>query len=254
MTTRSLMGAALAAVMLLGSSKAHAVLPPAKELLAGFASKQALDTTKPVPLTGTAVVQTRPDAAPVTARFTLESTGPGNCTARVDLPDGTSQAALSGGQVTTSGPSLPALEALVALGCPLSSLKGVPAARAETQLAQTAKAWGVNTSVVSLSLMGRRPSWVIGAKSRDLTRPQIWLDKERSRPVRIIATRDGTLWDVRYGDPASIATDRNHARVTEVWRDGRRQLAVRLMTAATLAPQPSESDVTDELAPTTTED
>ncbi len=67
---------------------------------------------------------------------------------------------------------------------------------------------GIDHRVVSLSRLGKRIAYVIGAGPRDLTKPQLWFDKELLLPIRLIEmdkvskeTTDTHL--IGYGSPTT---------------------------------------------------
>ncbi|MEO1335510.1 MAG: hypothetical protein AAFV29_07685 [Myxococcota bacterium] len=83
------------------------------------------------------------------------------------------------------------------------------------------KSLGVNTSVVSIGRQGRRLVFIIGAKSNDLNRPQLWLDKELMVPVRLIGfDRNRTRIETRWLGFASPLTRPYFPRRIETWVNG----------------------------------
>src|SRR5690606_10704952 len=158
-----------------------------------YAAAQALDKTVSRPLVGRAVVEDGGQQRHVQAQVQLKF--PGECALTLELPERPATARTAGGRVTTEGANVPALEALAALGCPLATLKTVPAQQAEATLARMAKSLGVNTRVVSLRRINGRTAWVIGARALDESSPQMWFDKQTQRPVRVIASHGGATWD-----------------------------------------------------------
>lgn len=222
-------------VVLLIASQGHAYIIGARSVFRRFAEKQALDRVKSGVLTGRAVLPEaggREREVPVV----FEVSVPGGCRVKLELPEGDSVAVLDHGKLSHEGVEVPGLAALVALGCPLATMKNAPAADAEISLMRMAGGLGVDVKLVALSRLGRRPAYVIGARARDLERAQIWFDKETTRPLRVIARHGGEVWDVRYDDPVSRATGRVHPRISEVWLHGERVLALRLMSAGAAAP------------------
>lgn len=230
---------ALAAVVLWGA-QAHAYLIPAESVFNRFAAKQALEKVEEAPLTGRAVVDSNDGQKRVQARVQVRY--PGECELTLEFPESEARAHLAHGNVSVEGTPVPALEALAALGCPLATMKTVPAHEAEKSLQSMAKRLGVDTSVVALRRLNGRTAWVVGAKPLDETSPQLWFDKQTQRPVRIIARHAGTLWDVRYEDVRSRATGRRHPRIAEVWQGDTRVLSLRLMTAIDEPPAEEEPD------------
>jgi hypothetical protein len=198
---------------------------------------QATDKAGPASLVGTAWLPSG-EAAVV-----LELGTPG-CRYRLTGAGGESSASLSGGKVAESGAPMPELAALTALSCPLLALRGLPAADAEAQAGRVASQLGVNLAVVALSRADRKVAVVVGAKPGERERPQLWIDKETGRVLRISGRVAGQLWEARFLDAGSLATGRRAPRGIELWRAGERRLVVRLMTAQAEPPHqaPAASD------------
>lgn len=219
-----------AGLVLYGAGGVHAYIIGAKSVFRRFAERQALDRASSGALIGRAGV-VGAGGPEREAPVRIETTLPSRCELTLELPDGTTTGGFSGGRVTTSGPELPAVTAYLALGCPIATLKNVPAGDAETAVTRYATALGVDLATVSLSRLGRRPAYVVGARPQERDKAQLWFDKETSRPLRVIAKYQGELWDVRFEDPASPATGRRHPRIVQVYKGGQRQLGLRLMAA-----------------------
>lgn len=229
------------------AAPALAFVPGAEVVFGRFAEKQAADRTESGALKGRAWVPAVFGGGEAEVLATADIRLPGACGVRLELPDGATAAHLADGKVRTEGTRQAALAAAVALGCPLSTLSRVPAEQAEATLKRIARSLEVDTKVVSLSLFHRRPAYVVGAKPRQIGRPQIWFEKKSSRPTRVIASYEGQLWDVRLIDPASPTTGRRQPRMVEVWQGGERVLAVRFTGTGTgSADAPEDMDVTDE--------
>jgi hypothetical protein len=152
---------------------------------------------------------------------------PGRCAITVHAPTGV--AADSGttsnnsSRVKVVGPELASLKAQAALGCPL--LEGD--ALVLTSLLQY---WGVETATVSLQRFSGIPFpnmvYAIGAKPRDLAKPQLWITKEFEKkedisPVRIIARVDGKLYDVQLRDYMAHETNEWHPREIDIFESGK---------------------------------
>lgn len=196
-----------------------------------FAQVEALDRVTPGPLVGRARVGG--STTDLTARLELSKT---SCKSQVDLPGEKAVSTFAGGHVETEGTALPALEAFTALACPLLTLHDIPADEAEKAVQVFAKSIGVDYAVSSLSQLDGRVGLVVGARAHQLQRPQIWFDKVTSRPSRVIASHGGKLWDIRFLDGASIATNRQAPRVTAVWQGTEKHLEVHWMAVNPKAP------------------
>lgn len=222
---------AVLALAVLLAADAAAYVPGARSIFRRFSERQAGDQVKSGDLVGRAVAPDGSGGARV-ASVRASVTFPGACRIRLEHADASEQAAFDPkAGLTTEGTPPAALTALAELGCPLATLKGVPASEAEARVAKVAQELGIDTKVVSLSLLGTRPAYVVGAKPRDLSRPQLWIDKETHRLIRVVGRHGGAMWDVRFQNPASVATAHRLARVVEVYRGPERQLGMRLMSA-----------------------
>jgi len=235
------------AVALLAPTLADAYLLNSRAVFRRFAERQALDHAKPGTLVGRALVQEPvPNGREKDVPVKVDVAFPAACTARLELPDGVSQVSVAKGKLSSEGAEFPALQAYAALGCPLATLKNMPASDAEVTLVRVAGTLGVDQATVTLSRLGRRAAWVVGAKPQELQKPQLWFDKETSRPIRVIAKWGGQTWDIRFDDPAAIATGGRHPRVVEVWLGAQRQLAMRLMAGELGAARAADSELEDE--------
>lgn len=101
--------------------------------------------------------------------------------------------------------------------------------RAERQLS-VLSTLGVDVARVSLSRYEGRPAYVVGALPWEDTRPQVWLDKETTLPVRsILYTRGGQVGDridTHYLDWGSGAAGNWLPRVIESYAGDRLRLRV----------------------------
>lgn len=194
-----------------------------------FAEKQAQDKPESGALVGRVTFDD--PAGPTTAPIRAEVRFPGSCRFLLETADGTAQVSHADGALQVDEAIPPALAAVAALGCPFATLRGVPAQQASRQVKRLVEKLGVDLKTVSLSHLDRRAAWVVGARPTQLDRPQVWFDKSRNRVMRVIAQFDGRTWDVRFTQPASIATAHRLPRVIEVHEQGERRLAMRLMTS-----------------------
>lgn len=236
-----------AVALSLFAAQAHAYVIPARSVFQRFASSQAQDKSGSTPLTGRAAVSDKGELQRVRAQ--VDVTFPSECKITLEM-ERTVSASIAKGRVAGQGPSLPALDALVALGCPLSTLKSVPARTAESSIAAIAKSLGVNTRIVSMQQLQGRTAWVVGARPLDVSSPQIWFDKRTNRPMRVIGRHADATWDIRYAGVRSVATARKQPRRTEVWQGNELRLTMNLMTAFEESPE----DEPDEPANDVSED
>jgi hypothetical protein len=210
----------------LGGGPAEAVVPGARTIVRKYAEVQALEHVAPSQLTGQARLPGRPEDLALTMDIAAKT-----CRAQVQTPQGTTLVSLGSGKITIAGPPLPALEAFAALACPFFWFRNVPAADASSTMLRMASSMGVDLNVTSLSRTAGRVGYVIGAAPRDLRSPQIWFDQATGRPLRVIAFHAGLLWDIRFSDAESIATNRLAPRVVDIWAGRERQLEMHLVAA-----------------------
>jgi hypothetical protein len=84
------------------------------------------------------------------------------------------------------------------------------------------KAYNIDDNVVSLSRLGHRVAYVIGAKPWEKEKPQIWIDKSLRVPIRLIEVDPKTksITDTRYLEYGSGQTGEWYPRRIEIWKDG----------------------------------
>lgn len=191
-----------------------------------FAEQQAGDRAGAAMLVGRATVG---PAARLELPASLDLGGQA-CKWKLELAEGSATASLSGGKVSEEGPAMPALAALATLACPWLAIRALPADEADAVIGKQLTALGAAASTSSLARADRRVAVVIGARAGDRSRPQLWLDQETGRPVRVLGKVASQLWEARLLEPASIATGRRAPRVVEIWRGAERKLQIRLMT------------------------
>ncbi|MEO1174293.1 MAG: hypothetical protein AAFX94_19910 [Myxococcota bacterium] len=111
-------------------------------------------------------------------------------------------------------------EMLAALLMPRGADNGSKA----TRLISLLRGIGVNTKVTSLGIYGddvRNTAYIIGARSWETDKPQLWIDRESFQPVRLVMNADGILHESRfigYGSPAGGAW---FPETIENYRDGK---------------------------------
>lgn len=213
----------------LGAAPLAAYVIGAEAVFKRFGDKQAADA----PVSGAVIGQATisgPNPAPQPILIQVNS--PGDCELVLD-PEGADLrgANVKGGlKVDAELPN--SLAAFAALGCPFTAFRGIKnSANAQQRIRRLAEDLGVNLKRVSLSHLDRRAAWVVGARSGDLEAPQLWFDKQNNRVIRVIARYDGLLWDLRFKQPASLATAHRAPRVVEVYRKQERHLRMQLMSA-----------------------
>ncbi len=227
-----------AALLCLGSAAAAYVLD-ATAVFRQFGDAQARSGAQAAHLVGTAAIGPSGGGAARAVPFRLDLSFPGACRLEIDRPGNPESIAYRGEKVTSPGPVDPAISAFASLACPALVLRGMSARAGQAAIAAFAARLAVDRSTVSLARYRRRATFAVGAKPRDLNRPQIWFDQRSGLPVRIIGTAAGKLWDVRFVDPRSLATGRAAPRRIRVFQAQREALEVDLMT-----PAPAEGPTT----------
>jgi hypothetical protein len=196
-----------------------AYIPSAGSLLKQTASRaQALGRTREVTLLGNLTVSDEPPrAAQLVLRFPLQC--------RLEAEGGlllSVKGTAQNPEGVAEGPSGPALR-LIQLACPFIAYRGVPPADAPQTLRVAALAVGADVGAgAGLSRLSDRVAYVLGAKPRDATSPQLWLYKDNAAPARLIAQGGADLRLLQYGSPAAAEW---FPRAIELWTAG--QLAAR---------------------------
>ena len=79
----------------------------------------------------------------------------------------------------------------------------------------------IDSEAVSLGRIDKRIAYVIGGRSWETDKPQLWIDKEYLVPIRLITKgEDGAMIDVRLLGWGSGSTDEWYPRRIETWRNG----------------------------------
>lgn len=101
---------------------------------------------------------------------------------------------------------------------------------------------GIDDNEVSLGRFEDRPVYIIGAKPWETNKPQLWIDKALSAPVRLIEVdRSGSITDTRLYGIGSELTNEWFPRRIEVWRDGK------LVESSTYTKAELNAEVGDDL-------
>jgi hypothetical protein len=193
-----------------------AYIPTPASLLKRAAARNAqLGKTREVTLSGTFTEAGQPArSATLTLHF------PVSC--KLEADGGISFAVKGAAAEGTTGPALQMLQMV----CPLLATRGLSATEAAGTIQKEAARVGVDvTAGTSLSRLGDRVAYVLGAGTRDPARPQLWLYKDTRAPARLIAQGGADLRLLQYGDPAAADW---FPRVMELWSGG--QLAARFET------------------------
>ncbi len=84
------------------------------------------------------------------------------------------------------------------------------------------KAANVNTSVTSLGRQGELVAYIIGARSWEPEKPQLWLSKSSFLPVRfVVIGGDGARYETRWLEWASSTTNEVFPQIVEEYKDGK---------------------------------
>lgn len=124
-------------------------------------------------------------------------------------------------QIEDEGTSLGAARDLLQLACPLLTFKAGAKGSGEKTLHAVVAAAGAEEQPTSLSRLGERIVYVIGAPIQKLDVPQLWLYKDEMAPARLLSKHASGLADLRlleYGSPAAASA---FPRVIELWQDGK---------------------------------
>lgn len=83
-------------------------------------------------------------------------------------------------------------------------------------------AYGIDDEQVHLGRLEGRVAYVIGAKAGDMSKPQLWIDKDLRVPIRLIEVDKASkkITDTRLLGYGSAQTGEWYPRKIEVWRDG----------------------------------
>ncbi|MCK6550006.1 hypothetical protein L6R52_29500 [Myxococcota bacterium] len=101
---------------------------------------------------------------------------------------------------------------------------------------------GIDENEVSLGRFEERPVYIIGAKPWETNKPQLWIDKVLSAPVRLIEVdRAGSITDTRLYGIGTELTNEWFPRRIEVWRDGK------LVESSTYTKAELNAEVSDDL-------
>lgn len=165
---------------------------------------------------------------------------PGRC--RVELepgPDGVRPSVSNvNGQLRSAGVELAALEAIARYACPVLYQRGGP--DGERAVNSFMRNLGVDARTVKLGRAGGGVAYVVGGKPRDTGKPQLWVDKDRFQPVRVVAARaEGGPREVRLVDYSSPVGGEWHPRIIEV-RQG--ELHLGKFVAERVEPNPKIDD------------
>jgi len=205
----------------------QAYVPGGRTVVRKFAERVSTDKLTVVPLSGSATTEGGTQQS--SARLDLNA---GGCKASIGSGSAkTTTFVDKAGKVVTEGNPSPALEAFVTLVCPLLAIRNVSAVDADAALTKYMEGHGISTGTVTLTRLDKRAAYVLGAKARDVSKPQLWIDKDNNRPIRVVAKIANQLWDVRMEDPVSIATNRLAPRAVELWQGASKQLSLRWMIA-----------------------
>jgi hypothetical protein len=134
------------------------------------------------------------------------------------------------GRIKVVGPDLVSQKVQAALVCPLLCQKSNVRGEAAPLLLTFLENVGVDTATESLGRVGvgtgtesigrneKEAVYIIGAKPRDLSKPQFWLGKDSFRPLRIIGKFEDKLYDVRLSDFTLSNTYEWHPREIAVYQ------------------------------------
>jgi hypothetical protein len=144
----------------------------------------------------------------------------GRCAIEVQAPSGVPAEAGTisnvGGRLKVVGPELLSQKVQAALVCPLLFQKSNVRGDAAPLLLTFLESVGVDTSIESLGRYEKDIAYIIGAKPRDLTKPQFWVTKDAYRPQRLFGRYEGRIFEVRLLDYTLVNTNEWHPREIDV--------------------------------------
>jgi hypothetical protein len=212
----------------LAAASADAYRPPARALVQRAMEKQLARDTKTLRVeaeTQAFDISGMPRGAPMTEKWLVmgpstmrrdvETAGGARAEIRVD--ERLTVRAPGAADKTTKAVADPFFDALAAAP-PFDDT------RAAERLLKDAKAYGVNTEVVSLARWDGRVAWLIGSKPWETDKPQLWLDKDLltvARVVKVQKKADGSTQkiDERYLGWGSPVGGNWFPASVEVWVD-----------------------------------
>jgi hypothetical protein len=153
----------------------------------------------------------------------------GRCAIEVQAPSGIAAEAGTtsnvSGRIKVAGPELLSQKVQAALVCPLLFQRSNVRGDAAPLILSFLESVGVDSTVESLGRydesLGRYDkeiAYIIGAKPRDLTKPQFWLGKDSLRPLRLFGRYDGKLYEVRLLDYTLANSSGWHPREIDVFQ------------------------------------
>lgn len=188
-----------------------AYLLPAGALIRRAATRGDSESRPVGTLSGTATL-----ANGSKAPFTLELSGRSSCALTV----GAATVTFARGQAT--GDDVP-MKTLLEGVCTLATLRDGGPGEADAALRRLLGGRNVPLAPVALSRLDGTVGVVIGAAEGQLDRPQLWVSRGASRPIRFLWQSDGKLWDARLGEWGSTAVGDAFPRTLALW-DGDKQL------------------------------
>lgn len=221
---------ALALVVLTCAAGAHAYRPPMRALVGRAMEKQLGRETKTLRIdadTQAFDVSGMPRGAPMSEKWLVM--GPSTMRRDVETADGVRTEIRVDEKLAVRAPGA-ADKSTKAVADPFfDAVAASPPfddARAAERLMKDAKAYGVNTEVVSLARFDGRVAWLIGSKPWETDKPQLWLDKDLlvvARVVKFQKKADGAQQkiDERYLGWGSPVGGNWFPASIEVWVDDR---------------------------------
>jgi hypothetical protein len=220
---------ALACALVLGaSSAASAYRPPTRALVGRAMEKQLARDTKTLRVeaeTQAFDISGMPRGAPMTERWLVM--GPSTLRRELETPEGLRVEIRVDDKLVVRAPGAADKNTKAVADPFFSAVAAAPPfdePRAAERLMRDAKAYGVNTEVVSLARFDGRVAWLIGSKPWETDKPQLWLDKDLLTVVRVVKQQkkaDGALQkiDERYLGWGSPVGGNWFPASIEVWVD-----------------------------------
>jgi len=96
----------------------------------------------------------------------------------------------------------------------------------QVRLVGALKRLGIDTTKVTLGRSGQNVAYVVGGRSTDTDKTQLWVDKETYLPIKVVLPKKVGAGvertEIRWLEFGSAVTGDWFPRVIEVWKDGKR--------------------------------
>ena len=225
---RRMLHSLVAAAALVCAARADAYRPPARALVGRAMEKQIARDTKSMRVEAESQafdISGMPRGAPQSEKWLL--LGPSTMRREVETPEGVRVEIRTDEKLLVRAPGAADKNTKAVPDPFFDQIATTPPfddTRGAERLMKDAKAYGVNTEVVSLARFDGRVAWLIGSKPWETDKPQLWLDKDLLTVVRVVKLQkksDGATQkiDERYLGWGSPVGGNWFPASIEVWVD-----------------------------------